>query len=170
MGYVLGYVGHILLLVLAILVLVLTLLVLSLFAAPEPDGPCHFAVPFFLSLVPFSPPAGCGGPALLHSAHHVIITTAVGTPLCWRLTTRCHRALPSQVSYGWIGWVGVGIQYSKPFVCICKHTATRIRIWRGCPGGGRFPPGECFLALGFALLPVLLIAVPATSPTRPQDP
>ena len=80
MGYVLGYVGHILLLVLAILVLVLTLLVLSLFAAPEPDGPCHFAVPFFLSLVPFSPPAGCGGPALLHSAHHVIITTDVGTP------------------------------------------------------------------------------------------
>ena len=105
-----------------------------LFAAPEPDGPCaicHFAVPFFL--VPSSPPAGCGGPALLHSAHHVIITTAVGTPLCWRLTTRCHRALPSQVSYGWIGWVGVGIKYSKPFVCICKHTATRIRIGRGCP-------------------------------------
>ena len=41
-----------------------------------------------------------------------------------------------------------------PFVCICKHTATRIRIWRGCPAGGRFPPGECFLVLGFALLPV----------------
>ena len=108
MGYVLGYVGHILLLVLAILVLVLTLLVLSLFAAPEPDGPCaicHFAVPFFL--VPSSPPAGCGGPALLHSAHHVI-NTPVSTPLGWQLT-RCHRVLPSQVSYGWIGWVGAGI-------------------------------------------------------------
>ena len=54
------------------------------------------------------------------------------------------------------GWVGVGIKYSKPFVCICKHAATRIRvrIWRGCPAGGRFPPGECFLALGFALPPV----------------
>ena len=96
---------------------------------------------------------GCGGPALLHSSQHVIITTAVGTPLCWRLT-RCHRVLPSQASYGWIGWVGVGIKYSKPFVCICKHTATRIRIWRGCPAGGRFPHGECFLALCFALPPV----------------
>ena len=40
------------------------------------------------------------------------------------------------------------------FVCICKHTATRIRIWQGCPAGGRFPPGECFPALGFALLPL----------------
>ena len=28
---------------------------------------------------------------------------------------------------------GVGIKYSKPFVRICKHTATRIRIERGCP-------------------------------------
>ena len=26
--------------------------------------------------------------------------------------------------------------------------------WWGCPAGGRFPPGEYFLALGFALLPV----------------
>ena len=73
---------------------------------------------------------GCGGPALFHSAHHV--TTAVGTPLCWRLT-RCHRVLTSQMSNGLIGWVGVGIKYSKPFVCICNHTATRIRLWRGCP-------------------------------------
>ena len=73
-------------------------------------------------------------PALFHSAHHVIINMAVGTPLCWRLTrTRCHRVLPSQVSYGLIGWEGVGIKYSKPFACICKHTATCIRIWRGCP-------------------------------------
>ena len=32
---------------------------------------------------------------------------------------------------GWIGWVGVGIKYSKPLVCICKHTATRIRIYGG---------------------------------------
>ena len=64
---------------------------------------------------------------IIHSAHHVINTTAVGTPLCWRLT-RCHRVLPLQASYGWIGWVGVGIKFSKPFVCICKHTATRIRM------------------------------------------
>ena len=66
----------------------------AVFAAPEPDGPCaicHFAVPFFL--VPSSPPAGCGGPALLHSAHHVI-NTPVSTPLGWQLT-RCHRVLPS---------------------------------------------------------------------------
>ena len=28
--------------------------------------------------------------------------------------------------------MGVGIKNSKSFVCICKHTATRIRIWRGC--------------------------------------
>ena len=83
----------------------------------------------------------------------ILLNLAVGTPLCWQLT-RCHRVLPSQVSYGWIGWVGVGIKYSKPFDCICKHTAARIRILRGCPAGGRFPPGECFLALGFALLPV----------------
>ena len=129
---------------------------------------CHFAAPFFLSLIPSSP-AGCGGPALLHSAHHVIINTAVGTSLCWRLT-RCHRVLPSQVSYGWIGWVGVGIKYSKPFDCICKHTAARIRILRGCPAGGRFPPGECFLALALHCYLCFLIAVPATSPTRPQDP
>ena len=62
-----------------------------------------------------------------------------------------YRVLPSQVSYGWIGWVGVGIKYSKPFVCICKHTAyggaAKLKV-------GWFPPGECFLALGFALLPV----------------
>ena len=42
----------------------------------------------------------------------------------------------------------------KPFVCICKHTATRIRICRGCPAGGRLPHGTCFPALGFALQPV----------------
>ena len=29
-----------------------------------------------------------------------------------------------------------------------------MRLWRGCPAGGRFPPGECFPALSFALLPV----------------
>ena len=53
------------------------------------------------------------------------------TPICWRLA-RCHRVLPSQVSYGLICWVGAGIKYSELFVCICKHAATRIRIWRGC--------------------------------------
>ena len=46
-----------------------------------------------------------------------------------------------------------------------KHTATRIRIWRGCPAGGRFPPGECFPALGFALLPV---SYASQSRQRPQ--
>ena len=44
------------------------------------------------------------------------------------------------------------IYYS--FIIIRVHTATRIRIWWGCPAGGTFPPGECLLALGFALLPV----------------
>ena len=58
---------------------------------------------------------------IYHLYHHIIVNTAVGTQLCWQLT-RCHR---SQVSYGLIGWVGIGIKYSKPFVCICKHTATR---------------------------------------------
>ena len=53
---------------------------------------------------------------------------------------------------GLIGWVGVRIKYSKPFIYICKHTATRI--WRGCPAEGRLPHGECFLALSFALQPV----------------
>ena len=79
---------------------------------------------------------GCSGPALLHSAHHVVITTAVGTPFCWRLTC-CHHVLSSQVSYG---LMGVGLKYRKLFVCICKHpvccmclTATHIRIWWGCP-------------------------------------
>ena len=91
-----------------------------------------------------------------------IIDTAVGTPLCWWLT-RCHRVLPSQVSYGLIGWVGAGVKYSKPFVCICKHTATRMRVWRGCPAGRWLTHGECFLALGLAPQPVsLLTAVPAT--------
>ena len=32
-----------------------------------------------------------------------------------------------------IGWMDVGMKCSKLFVCICKHTATRIRIRRGGP-------------------------------------
>ena len=99
-----------------------------------------------------SPPAGCGGHALFYSAHHVIINTAVGTSLCWRLT-RCHRVLPSQVSYGLIGRVGVGNKYSKPFVCICKHTATRIHIWRGCPAEVRAEVG--YLVVRFSWLSAL---------------
>ena len=142
-----------------------------LFAAPEPDGPCliaTFTVPFFLSLVSSPPPAGCGGPALLRSAHHVIIHTAVGTPPCWR-PTRCHRVLPSQVSYGLIGGVGVVINYSKLFVCICKHTASRIRIWRGCPVEVGYH--TYFLALGFALQPISCsLQVTATSPTPTPGP
>ena len=90
----------------------------------------QFAVPCFLYLVSSSPPASCGGPALFPSGHYAIITTALGTPLCWRLT-RCHRVLPLQVSYGLVGWVGVGIKYSKPFVCICKHTAGHAYAYGG---------------------------------------
>ena len=48
---------------------------------------------------------------------------------------------------------------------LCKHTAARIRIWWGCPAGGRFPPGECFLALSFALSHV---ASSLQSRQRPQ--
>ena len=91
---------------------------------------------------------GCGGPALFYSACHVIINTAVGTSLYWRLT-RCHRVLPLQVSYGLIGWV----KYSKSFVCICKHTATRIRIWRGCPAEVGAAVG--YLAVRFSWLSAL---------------
>ena len=58
----------------------------------------------------------------------------------------------AQVSYGLIGGVGVGIKYSKPFVCICKHSATCIRIWRGCPAEVGCLPVS--VALGFALQPV----------------
>ena len=90
-----------------------------------------------LSLVFSSPHAGCGHPALLHSAHHmhIIITTDVGIPLCWRLT-RCHWVQPSQV--GKLVWVDVGNKYSKPFafVCICKHTATCIL--QGWSTGSRY--------------------------------
>ena len=45
--------------------------------------------PLVRAIVPLS----CcgGGPALLHSAQHVIITTAVGTPLCWQLAHCPHR-------------------------------------------------------------------------------
>ena len=48
-------------------------------------------------------------------------------------------------------------QYGN-IINICKHTATRIRICR-------FPPGECFLALGFALLPM---SYSLQSQQRPQ--
>ena len=40
------------------------------------------------ALASISPPAvGCGGPTLTHAAQHIIITTAVGTPICWRTHT-----------------------------------------------------------------------------------
>ena len=59
---------------------------------------------------------------------------------------------------GWVGApMGVGMKYSKPFACICKHTATPIHIWRGCPaevGYLTVSAYECFLDLGFALQPV----------------
>ena len=76
----------------------------------------------------------------------------IGKRLCYISYLLFIHLSPMAGSYGWIGWLGIGIKFSKPFVC--KHIATRIRIWRGCPAGGRFPPGECFLALGFALSPV----------------
>ena len=85
----------------------------------------HSSFPWFGTLLfHSSPSAGFGGPALCTPRHH---HHGCRHPLCWRLT-HCHRVLPSQVSYGLIGWVGVGIEYSKSFLCICKHTATRIRI------------------------------------------
>ena len=51
-------------------------------------------------------------------------------------------------------YIYVGIKYSKPLVCLCKHTAIHVRIWRGCPAGGRLPHVTYFLALSFALQPV----------------
>ena len=45
----------------------------------------------------------------------------------------------------------VMLGFNTTQVTMCKHTATRIRIWWGCPAGGRLPHGKCFLALGFAL-------------------
>ena len=62
--------------------------------------------------------------------------------------------LPSQVSYGLIGWVGVGFKYSKSFVCIRKHTVTQPHTLQGCPAEGRLPHGECYPALSFELQPV----------------
>ena len=43
----------------------------------------------------------------------------------------CSNTILVFVSYGLIGWVGVGINYIKPFVCICKHTATDMCIYGG---------------------------------------
>ena len=86
-------------------------------------------------------------------------------PFCWQLT-RCHRVLPSQVSHGLIGWVGVGIKYRKPFVCICKHTATRIRIWRGCPAEVRAEVG--YLAVRFSW-PSALHCNPCPAPCSPGN-
>ena len=60
----------------------------------------HFAIPFFLSLV-WVPLLLLRAAAALPTST-LIITTAVGTELCWRIT-RCHRVLPLQVSYGLIG-------------------------------------------------------------------
>ena len=45
------------------------------------------------------------GPALLHAAQDIIITTAVGTPLCWR-THAVIMCCPFQVSYGLIRGMG----------------------------------------------------------------
>ena len=42
-----------------------------------------------------------------------------------------------------------------------------LRIWRGCPAGGRFPPDECFLALGFAL-PLMSMSYSLQSWQHPQ--
>ena len=39
--------------------------------------------------------------------------------------------------YGLIGWVGVGIKYSKPFFCICKHTATRPHAYDAYGGAAQ---------------------------------
>ena len=81
--------------------------------------------------------------------------SAPDCPLSWRLT-RCHRVLPSQVSYELIGGVGVCIKYSKPFVCICKHTG--IRIWRGCP-----------VEVGYSTWPSALHCNPCPAPCSPGN-
>ena len=75
--------------------------------------------------------------------------------LCW-LLTRCHQVLAGKLWVDRLG--GCRLKYSTPFDCICKHTATRIRIWRGCPVGGRLPPARLCAASR-----VLLTAVPATT-------
>ena len=73
-----------------------------------------------------------------------------------------------------ISWVVIGIKYSKPFVCTCKHTATRIRIWRGYPAEVRAEVG--YLAVCFSwpsalhCNPCPAPCSPGNSPTQPQHP
>ena len=104
------------------------------------------------------PAADSGGSALLHNAHHTIITTDHGCRHPDLLTNSqvVIVCCTMQVSYG-VGAVGVGRQYSKPLVCIstllhhCRicHTATHTSICRSCATEVSIPHGESFLALGF---------------------
>ena len=97
----------------------------------------------------------------LHTTSSSTRLSAVGTLLCWRLT-RCHRKLPSQVSYGLIGRLGLGIKYSKPFVCICKHSATRISI---CPAEVRAEVGTFSWLSALHCNPSWHVLLPAVPPT-----
>ena len=58
--------------------------------------------------------------------------------------------------------MGVGINYSKPFVCICKHTATRIPIWRGCPA----EVGNLTVSVSW---PSALHCIPCRTPCSPGN-
>ena len=58
------------------------------------------------------------------------------------------------------------MKYRKPFVCICKHTSTRICIYgRAAQLDLGSLPVSVFLALGFALLPM---SYPLQFRQRPQ--
>ena len=75
----------------------------------------------------------CGN--LSCTVHSILQVLSAGLLEIFRYTCNAMRAvtilvmMPAAADYT----SHVGIKYSKPFVCICKHTATRIRIWRGCP-------------------------------------
>ena len=112
------------------------LLLVCLFDAPEPDGACLFnrLALLFRSFFTCSPPAGCviiiiiflqtATLPSLHSAHHVIITMVVGTPCA---------VLTGELWADRMGGYIKHIKYSKPFVCICKHTATQPHTLAGLP-------------------------------------
>ena len=106
--------------------------------------------------------ADYGGSALLHTAHHTIITTDHGCrhPNLLTDSQAVIVCCTLQVSYGLVGVVGIGRKYSKPLVCISTllhhyrtcHTATHTctpHVWRSCPTEVSIPHGESFLALGF---------------------
>ena len=66
------------------------------------------------------PSADYDGSALLHTAHHTIITTDHGCrhPNLLTDSQAVIVCCTMQVSYGLVGVVGIGRKYSKPLVCI----------------------------------------------------